>query len=98
MTAELYLPGQAAALEEIRAEWFEDAVATIRSLAADKDVITADDLRREMRPPASDKWPGLAFGLAKRQGIIEAVDSTTSTVKSRNHGSLRVWAAVKEEA
>ena len=89
---------KAAALEEDRAEWFEDAVATIRALAADNDEITADDLRREMRPPASDKWPGLAFGLAKRRGIIERIDTTTSKARTRNHGLLRVWAAVKEES
>lgn len=88
---------KAAVLEELRAEWFEDAVATIRSLAADHAEITADDLRANMRPPASDKWPGLAFGLARRAGIIEAIDTTTSKARSRNHGSLRVWAAVKEE-
>lgn len=89
---------RAAVLEEVRAEWFEDALATIRTLAADKPEITADDLRREMRPPASDKWPGLAFGLAKRAGIIEPINTTTSKARSRNHGSLKVWAAVKEES
>lgn len=89
---------RAAALEESRAEWFADALATIRSLAHDHEEITADDLRREMRPPASDKWPGLVFGLAKRQGLIEKVAEGTSTAKSRNRGSLKIWAAVKEEA
>jgi len=88
---------QAAVLEESRAEWFEDALATIRSLAHDHEEITADDLRREMRPPASDKWPGLVFGLAARKGLIEKVKETTSKAKSRNHGSLKVWAAIKEE-
>lgn len=83
----------AAALEESRAEWFEDALATILALSMDagNPEFTADDLRREMRPPASDKWPGLVFGQAKRKGLIEKVTETTSTAKSRNHGSLKVW-------
>lgn len=83
----------AAALEEDRTLWFEDAIATIRSLAMDakNPEFTADDLRREMRSPASDKWPGLAFTAAKRAGIIESVASTTSTSRSRKNGSLKTW-------
>jgi len=88
---------KAAALEESRAEWFEDALATIRTLASEQDEISADDLRRELRPPASDKWPGLVFGLAARKGLIEKVKEGTSKAKSRNCGALKIWAAVKEE-
>jgi len=88
---------KAAVLEESRTEWFEDALATIASLAHDQEFITADDVRKHMRPPAHDNWPGLVFGLAKRKGLIEAVNMTTSKARSRNHGSLKVWAAVKEE-
>jgi len=88
---------RAAALEESRVEWFEDALATIRTLASEQEEISADDLRRELRPPASDKWPGLVFGLAARKGLIEKVKEGTSKAKSRNRGSLKIWAAVKEE-
>lgn len=80
----------AAALEEDRALWFEDALATIRGLSLAGE-FTADDLRREMRPPASDKWQGLVFGLAKRKGLIEKVNDTTSKARSRNNGSLKTW-------
>lgn len=76
-------------------EWMADAVATIIGLSLDGE-FTADDLRREMRPPASDKWPGLAFGLARRKGLIEKVSETTSKAKSRNHGSLKVWRRVSD--
>ena len=86
---------KAAALEDN--EWLGDAVATIHSLSLSQPEITADDLRKHMRPPAHDNWPGIAFSMAKRAGYIEKVKETTSKAKSRNHGSLKVWAAVKEE-
>jgi len=71
--------------------WIEDAVATIHSLSYAQEFLTADDLRREMRPPAHQNWPGLAFGKAKRQGLIESVNTATSKARSRNCGSLKVW-------
>jgi len=71
--------------------WIEDAVATIHSLSYAQEFLTADDLRREMRPPAHPNLPGLAFGQAKRQGLIEAVSHSTSRSRSRKNGSLRTW-------
>ena len=84
----------AAALEDN--DWLEDAVATIVGLSIDKAEFTADDLRKEMRPPAHPNWPGIAFGRASKDGLIEKVNTATSQAKSRNHGSLRVWARKKE--
>ena len=81
----------AAALEESRAEWFEDARLAIVRLSITEQEFTADHLRKVLRAPASDKWPGLAFGRARRAGLIEPINTTTSTSKSRNHGSLKVW-------
>ena len=78
-------------------DWLGDAVATIHSLSMGQEFVTADDLRRELRPPAHPNWPGIAFGMARKAGYIEAVNTTTSKAKSRNHGSLKVWAAIKEE-
>jgi hypothetical protein len=80
----------AAVLEEDRALWFEDARATIVALSL-AGYFTADDFRKEMRPSPSVYWPGLAFGQARRAGLIEAVNTTTSTAKSRNYGSLKTW-------
>jgi len=76
--------------------WLEDAVATIVGLSIDKAEFTADDLRKEMRPPAHPNWPGIAFGQAKRRGLIEPISTAISQAKSRNHGSLRVWTRKKE--
>ena len=81
----------AAALEEDRADWFADARLMILRLSITEPEFTADDLRKVLRPPASDKWPGLAFGHAARAGLIEKVSETTSKVRSRNRGSLKVW-------
>lgn len=80
---------KAAALED--SDWMADAVATIIGLSHTQESLTADDLRREMRPAGHQNWPGLAFGHARRAGLIEPVDTTTSKAKSRNHGSLKVW-------
>ena len=84
----------AAALEDN--DWLEDAVATIVGLSLTNAEFTADDLRKEMRPPAHPNWPGIAFGQAKRRGLIEPISTAISQAKSRNHGSLRVWTRKKE--
>lgn len=77
--------------------WIEDAVATIGQLSRDLPEFTADDLRKEMRAPANTNWPGLAFGQAKRQGLIEKVREGTSKARPRNSGALKVWTRAKEE-
>ena len=84
----------AAALEDN--DWLEDAVATIVGLSLTNTEFTADDLRREMRAPAHPNWPGIAFGQARRRGLIESTNTATSKAKSRNHGSLKVWTRKKE--
>lgn len=87
---------QAAALEESRADWFADARLAILRLAITQPEFSADDLRKVLRPAAHQNWPGLAFGQAKRAGLIEPVTTTTSKSRSRNHGSLKVWRAATE--
>ena len=80
---------KAAALEDN--VWIEDAVATIGQLSRDKEEFTADDLRKEMRPPAHQNWPGMAFAQARNKGLIESIDSATSTARSRKNGALKTW-------
>jgi adenosine/AMP kinase len=79
------------ALEEIKAEWMEDAIATISGIARHQAEFTADDLRREMREAASPHWYGGAFAEAKRQGIIAAIGNKASTTKTRNYGRHQIW-------
>jgi hypothetical protein len=81
----------AAVLEDTHESWLEDAVATIIVLAHEQSLLTADDLRREMRPAPHQNLPGIAFTTAKRQGHIEPVDSTVSKSRSRKNGSLKTW-------
>ena len=88
---------KAAALEESRADWFADARLAIVRLSITEPEFTADSLRKVLRPAPNTNWPGLAFGQARRAGLIEPINTTTSTSKSRNHGSLRVWRRKTEE-
>ena len=81
----------AAALEESRAEWFEDAVATIIGLAHNQEIVTADDLARELRKPPVPNWSGLAFTQAQRAGHIEWVRYIKSNNKTRRGGSVSEW-------
>lgn len=81
----------AMALEDSHESWLTDAVATLVGLAHVQDLVTADDLRREMRPAPHPNLAGIAFTTAKREGHIEAVDYRTSTSKTRKHGCLRTW-------
>lgn len=87
---------KALALEEDRADWFADARLMIERLAITEREFTADDLRKVLRPAGHQNWPGLAFGHAARAGLIEKVAETTSTSKSRNHGSLKIWRRKQE--
>ena len=81
----------AATLEDSHETWLEDAVATIIGLAHVHEFITADDVRREMRPAPHPNLAGIAFTTAKRAGHIEAVGYQTSTSSTRKHGALRTW-------
>lgn len=87
----------AAALDEDSHEsWIEDAVATIIGLAHVQEVLTADDVRREMRPAPHANLAGIAFTTAKKAGIIEAVGYQTSNNRSRKHGVQRTWRRKQE--
>jgi hypothetical protein len=94
MTSALYIPGQAAALED--SDWHEDAVSTIVGLAASQHTITADDLRREMRPAPHPNMIGRAFNAARVAGYITTIGYSQSTAKSRNKGVVRVWTRCTE--
>lgn len=82
---------KAAALEESKAEWFEDARFMIERLAASNETITADDLRKVMRPAPHPNWPGLAFSQAQAAGLIEWVAYMKSKTKSRKGSPVSVW-------
>lgn len=81
----------AAALEDSHESWLEDAVATLIGLAHAQELVTADDLRKHIRPAPHPNLAGIAFSTAKREGHIEPVDYRTSTSKTRRHGALRTW-------
>lgn len=78
-----------AALEDN--DWPGDAIATIIDLADSQEVVTADDLHRELRRPPVANWAGVAFSTARNLGYIEPVGYQTSTTPSRKHGVLRQW-------
>ena len=82
---------QAMALEEDKSEWFEDARFMIQRLAASNDFITADDLRKVMRPAPVANWTGLAFTAAHKAGDIEWVRYVRSNNKTRRGGSVSEW-------
>lgn len=82
---------QALALEDSHETWLDDAVATIIGLVQSQELVTADDVRREMRPAPHPNLAGIAFTTAKRAGHIEAVGYQTSTSSTRKHGALRTW-------
>lgn len=82
---------KAAALEQDKDLWREDAIATIVGLAEHQLEFTADDLRREMREPGHPNWPGQAFAAARNRGLIEAVGDAPSASKTRKHGRFRTW-------
>jgi dihydroorotase-like cyclic amidohydrolase len=77
-------------------QWAADAVATIVSLSLDHESISADDLRREMRPPNRPAQYGAAFRSAQAQGLIESIASHKSTSKTRNHGRNLTWRRKQE--
>lgn len=89
---------KAAALEDNREEWLADAVATILCLANERDTFSADDVAKEMRPPAQPNWAGIAFTVATNRGYIHSVGRKKSPIKSRKGARIDIWAAVKEES
>jgi len=79
----------AMALEDT--DWAMDAQIAIARLAITEAQFSADDLRRVLRPAPHPNHVGAAFLACKNAGLIEPINTTTSTSKSRNHGSLKVW-------
>lgn len=77
-------------------EWHLDADLAILRLAKTEPEFTADSLRKVLRPAPVPHWVGLAFGRASKAGLIESISHATSTTKSRNHGSLKVWRRKQE--
>jgi alkylated DNA nucleotide flippase Atl1 len=71
--------------------WMEDAVATIIGLVHNQEIVTAEDVAREMRRPPVSNWIGLAFTKAKNEGHIEWVRYVRSNTKSRKGGSVSEW-------
>lgn len=71
--------------------WAEDAVATIIGLSHTQEIVTAEDLARELRRPPHPNQIGAAFSAARSQGFIEAAGYTTSNAPSRHHGVIRQW-------
>lgn len=80
-----------------REAWHQDAIDTIAALAETGVILTADDLRKIMRPAPSDKAPGTAFRAARLLGIITTVGTRESTAPSRKGGLIRLWAAPHKE-
>jgi adenosine/AMP kinase len=72
-------------------DWSADAVATIIALSHAQQIVTAEDLRREIRTPPHSNMFGAAFSAARSQGFIEASGYTTSNTPSRHHGVIRTW-------
>ena len=89
---------KAAALEEVKAEWFADALFMIDRLAVSQDRFTADDLRKVMRPAPNCYWAGLAFSQAQTAGLIEWVGYRKSTTKSRKGSPVSIWRRKPERA
>jgi hypothetical protein len=85
---------KAMVLEDL--DWMSDAIATIIGLSQAQEIVTAEDLTRELRRPPSDKMPGAAFSAAKAQGFIEPHGYTTSNTPSRHHGVIRQWRRKQE--
>lgn len=78
--------------------WHQDAVDTIAALAESGVVLTADDLRKIMRPAPHSNAPGTAFRAARLLGIISAVGYTESSAPSRKSGVVRQWRGAPKEA
>jgi len=81
----------AAVLEESKADWFEDALFMIDQLSKANLTMTADDLRKVMRPAPNRYWAGNAFSQAQSAGLIEWVGYRKSTTKSRKGAPVSVW-------
>jgi hypothetical protein len=73
------------------ADWPADARHMIRQLAKSQEIITADDLRKVMRPAPNPHWTGLAFTAAHKAGDIEWVRYVRSNNKTRRGGSVSEW-------
>lgn len=82
--------------ESSKEEYFAAADLVIVELVNEGRPFTADDFRARMATePRSSKWPGLAFNMAARQGLIKKSGYRESTTPSRNSGVIAIWVPKK---
>lgn len=73
--------------------WHTDALDTIAALAETGHILTADDLRKVMRPAPHSNAYGTAFRAAHLLGIITSTGFKESATPSRKGGIVRLWRA-----
>lgn len=78
------------AVLDTREEWATDALDWIARRARGA-IITADDLRRHVRPSPHPNDVGNLFKTAKSRGLISRGIHRTSRSRSRHHGGLHEW-------
>ena len=83
-----------AALED--SAWLDDAIDWIVARAKQPGLFSADDLRRDFRPPPNGNMVGPAFSGASRLGYIKYVQHIKSSVPSRAGSAISVWRGVNE--
>ncbi|SEE83771.1 hypothetical protein SAMN04489740_2731 [Arthrobacter alpinus] len=83
-----------AALEDVG--WLDDALEWIEGRAKKPGLFSADDLRRDFRPPPHGNMVGPAFSTAARRGYIKYVHHKRSTVPSRAGSAICSWRGVEE--
>ena len=86
--------GSPAALDDVA--WLDDAIDWIEARAKQPGLFSADDLRRDFRPPPNGNMVGPAFSTAARRGYIKYVHHIRSTVPSRSRSAICSWRGVNE--
>lgn len=78
--------------------WAEDAQAWIEARALKPGLFSADDLRRDFRPPPNGNMVGPAFSAVARRGLIKYMHHIRSTTPSRSKSAICSWRGVTEGA
>lgn len=83
-----------AQVERSTGEWQVDALASIRSVAYEREELTTDDVWRALgrEPEIEGRGMGAAMRQAAKLGLVQRTDRTKKSVRVACHRrDLRVW-------
>ncbi len=79
----------------MRRAWIDDALDLLsRTVLARGNEITAETIRKHLKPPPHENWIGCLFAKMKNTGRIREIGRVKSTRPERNKAKITLWEVI----